>query len=145
MSEMLGNRYLLQLRFAEAIPHFESRLLVAPRERRTAEKLALCHALLGDRTSAKRWLRVALDSGRSEARAEDVLWNEFAEAIRHHRHELGGSRSALGLALAEMFHLHPTETTKLESTPESDPELAWLREVLLAFDRQREVPDETSH
>lgn len=145
MSEMLGNRYLLELRFEEAIPHFASRLRRVPCDRRTAEKLALCHALSGDTASASRWIRRALEANLEESLPEETLWREVMGAIRSRSEELGTERCALGLALARLFRSPSTTTNTLEQSMADAPETTWLRDLVLAFERQLEAPDEAEH
>jgi tetratricopeptide (TPR) repeat protein len=144
MSEMLGNRYLLELRFEEAIPHFESRLRREPADRRTAQKLALCHALSGHRDAAVRWVRRALEASVEESLPEEVIWRELVAAIRSRAGELGPTRSALGLALARLFRDPAEASGTLEHAMEDAPDVVWLRDVLLAFERRLEASDDTT-
>ncbi|MCA9754652.1 MAG: hypothetical protein KDA27_02530 [Candidatus Eisenbacteria bacterium] len=145
MSEMLGNRYLLELRFEEAIPHFESRLRKEPCDRRTAQKLALCHAVAGHKDAAAKWFRRSLEAGAEEQKPEALLWQELAQSIRSRRELLGKESSAIALALARLFRSPDSAVDTLEHVMEETPDATWLRDVLLAFDDRMEDRDEADH
>ncbi|MEZ4648135.1 MAG: tetratricopeptide repeat protein [Candidatus Eisenbacteria bacterium] len=121
MSEMLGNRYLLELRFEEAIPHFESRLRKEPCDRKTAQKLALCHALAGHKDAAAKWFRLSLEAGAEEHKPESLLWQEVAQSIRARRDALGSENSAIALALAQLFRSPGTAVDTVEHVMEETP------------------------
>ncbi|MCA9726427.1 MAG: hypothetical protein R3E12_05565 [Candidatus Eisenbacteria bacterium] len=146
MSEMLGNRHLLALRFADAIPHFEASLHRHPEDDGTIRKLLFCHALLGHRDEVRGLLpdltrartpQACLPKG--PVAGSPAIPVELRDEVRAHADELGPGRVHLALALASEDTR--TATRELDFVPVDSAEADWRREILEAVQTERKATD----